>query len=218
MTRRESLEDMLHSIGSYCDCIVLRHPERDSVVRAARIVQVPLINGGNGDDEHPTQTVVDLFAIREALGQLEGLRIGVVGDIRGSRAAHSFIRGMIRFSPSELRIMYPSSRKPLELMESIPSSMVRIEHGIMVEGLDVLYMAGLPQADDENVLEWTERKQFCLTLELAKKLKRDSIVLSPLPRIDEIDTAVDALPVARYFQQSRNGLYARIAVLEYQLS
>ncbi len=219
MTEPESLEDTLRSIGDYCDVLVLRHAAHDSVVRAAAVLKRPLINGGNGTDEHPTQALIDLFAICEAHESLDGLIVGIAGDLRDSRAAHSLLSAFAVFPPAELRLMYPPSRAPAaELLKPLGIPITKSEEGLRVEDLDVLYMAGLPEGRGSDALGDEVRSRFCLTLEAAQRLPGHAVVLSPLPCIDEIDRRVGELQVARYYRQSSDGLYVRISVLEQALT
>ncbi len=219
MTGAESLEDTLRSIGGYCDAFVLRHPENDSIDRAAAVLAgVSLINAGNGTDEHPTQALIDLFAMRQWRG-LEGLRIGLVGDLCRSRAAHSLLQALRFFAPSEVRLMHPDGGGPsAALLASWPPGVVRREAGLAIEGLDVLYVAGLLPGSEPPQYDELIRDRYRLTSERLDRVGDRCLILSPLPRIDEIDPGVDRLSGAAYFQQSEDGLFVRITLLEEALA
>jgi aspartate carbamoyltransferase catalytic subunit len=210
MSRGESVSDTLRCISAYCDGVVLRHPSVVEFQEAAAVSSVPIINGGSGIEHHPTQTLIDLFAIRRRFGHLEGLRIGVVGDLIGSRSARSLVASLAYFPPAELRLMAPESRQlPCTFLEALSTGCVTKTESLNVAGLDAIYMAGFPEA--AGPVE--ERSRYRLTKESARSLDTAAIVLSPLPRIDEIDPAVDHLPQAGYFAQSEQGLLVRIALL-----
>jgi aspartate carbamoyltransferase catalytic subunit len=218
MSAPESLEDTLRSVGAYCDVVVLRHAREDAVDIAAALLPVPVINAGNGSDEHPTQALIDLFAIRSWHGRLAGLRVGIVGDLRHSRAAHSLILALQRFEPREIRLLHP---RGAELPESIceqccSATLVGAGEFVHFDGLDALYFAGLPEGHDgtNDHRGPAIRRHFALTAETASRLSPSTLILDPLPRIDEIEPSIDALPNAGYFKQSDEAQHVRLAVLE----
>jgi len=215
MGRAESLADTVRSISSYCDGLVLRHSLLDEFRAAIAVSDIPVINGGSGWEQHPTQALIDLYAIRRHFARLEGLRIGIVGDLEGSRAARSLIQALGYFTPRELRLMSPEGRGfPLALLGGFGGTIIEVLQELTVEGLDVLYMAGLPEGLGEARLEETVRERFRLTRRRAERLPPEALVLNPLPRIDEIEPEVDELSIAGYFQQSKEGLFVRCSVLE----
>lgn len=219
MTHPESLEDTLRSIVHYCDAFVLRHPENDSIDRAARVLTgVPLLNAGNGLDEHPTQALIDLFAIRSWHHRLEGLRIGFVGDLARSRSTHSLLQALHYFPPAELRLMHPASAAaPPNILSSQLTDTLRTESDLRVQHLDVLYVAGFSQGDEAPHYDTAARQRFRLTTQVLPRLSGRCLILDPLPRIDEIDPLVDRSPNAYYFLQSTAGRFVRSAILELQL-
>lgn len=215
MGMAESFTDTVRSISAYCDALVLRHHSLNEVRAAIAVSDVPVINGGSGWEHHPTQALIDLYAIQRRFARPEGLRIGIAGDLEGSRAARSLVQALVHFSPRELRLMSPEGRElPLSLLDGFCSSLIDQRHELAVEGLDVLYMAGLPEGLGENQLGETVRERFRLTRHRAESLPAEALVLNPLPRIDEIETEVDRLPVAGYFAQSREALFVRCAILQ----
>ncbi|MBE2318353.1 aspartate carbamoyltransferase [Solirubrobacter sp. CPCC 204708] len=207
----ERLEDAVRSIGPWCDALCLRHPEASASRRAAAVSAAPVINCGNGDDEHPTQAVVDLFALQTLTGRLDGLRVAVVGDLHAMRSAHSLVLALAAFEDVFVRAIAPAG---LELPAAYAGE-VRLEATteLRVDDVDVIYVAGLPAETRTGVLSREQQARYRITPEVAH-----ATVLCPLPRVDEIDPAVDALPQAAYFEQSALGLYARMAVLDAVLS
>jgi aspartate carbamoyltransferase catalytic subunit len=219
MGRPESLGDMMRSISSYCDAIVLRHDSVAAFREAMAVSDVPVINGGCGLEHHPTQALIDLFAIRRRFGRLKGLRVGLAGDLARSRAARSLVEALACFSQEELRLMAPEGRElPDSLLAGWDVARIRRSGEMDFGDLDILYMAGLPEGTGPGRLTEKERQRFRLTRERAETLPASALVLNPLPRIDEIDPGMDALPVAGYFDQSREAIFVRCAVLEEVLS
>jgi aspartate carbamoyltransferase catalytic subunit len=212
MTRAESLSDTVRCVSAYCDAMVLRHFSVAAFEESLSGSAVPVINGGSGVEHHPTQTLIDLFAIRRHFGRIEGLRVGIVGDLESSRAMRSLLRALAYFPPRELRLMLPAGEAPGLLPEELTVKPA-ISHMLLAGDLDVLYMGGLPEGGD-GIYPEEDRAPFRLTAERAASLEASALVLDPLPRIDEIDPAVDTIPQARYFEQSADGVYVRGAILD----
>jgi aspartate carbamoyltransferase catalytic subunit len=217
MTRPESLTDTIRCVSAYCDAIVLRHPSTAAVEQAMAISASPVINGGSGAEHHPTQALIDLYAIRCRLGHLDRLRVGIAGDVANSRASRSFIQALAWFSPAQLRLMVPAGGFPSGLLPSDLRISPVVTATLDAGGLDLVYMAGFPARSDGASTE-PARVALRLTAERAQALEPSAIVLDPLPRIDEIECAVDTLPQACYFEQSAGGLEVRAAVLDTLLS
>jgi aspartate carbamoyltransferase catalytic subunit len=217
MTRPESLPDTVRCIAPYCDTIVLRHSEGAAVEEAMRASTVPVVNGGSGLEHHPTQTLIDLYTIRRQLGRLDRLSVGIAGNLATSRSARSLIQALAAFPPTQLRLMVPTGGLPSGLLPADLPITPAVIHTLDLAGLDVLYMAGFPESSDGTHGE-RQRASLRLTVERARALEPSAVVLDPLPRIDEIEPLVDALPQARYFEQSANGLEVRAAVLDWFLT
>jgi aspartate carbamoyltransferase catalytic subunit len=218
MSSAESLSDTIRVVSAYSDVMVLRHPSSDAWATATVAAQCPVINGGCGDGEHPTQALIDLFAIRRAVGKLEGLSVGIVGDIRGSRSAHSLMKGLARFAPREIRLMGPESRADLTIARYWTAGMARdrvtVRHELFLCDLDVIYMAGLPQGTGADYLDAEVRGRFRLTSDRLTELPSRVWVFCPLPRVDEFAPDVDDDRRARYFEQSDHGTWVRMAILQ----
>lgn len=216
----ETIEDTALTINGYADGIVLRHSEIGAAERAAAVSGVPIINAGDGAGEHPTQALLDLFTVQKAKGKIDGLKIGLVGDLLNGRTIHSLAQ-LLAIYNVELFLIAPKSLKiPKEYTELLEKNKVAFsEHenwDDLLDKLDVLYMTRVQKERFKFIEDYQAIKDsFILTPALVKQMKKDAIILHPLPRVNEIDTAVDSDPRALYFQQVRNGLYMRMALLNY---
>jgi len=209
MSAPETLEDSLASVAEYYEVIVLRTAQYPSILPQG---PASIISAGLGDDEHPTQALVDLFAVQRELGRIEGLRWGLVGDLNWMRVVHSLLRALAWFEPAEVRLMAPPGRGPApELLSGLPCR--EAEPGD-VEGLDVLYVAGLPPGLGEFALDDAARRPWRVGSETMTRLDSGARVLCPMPRVDEIDPQVDADPRSAWVRQSAGGRFVRAAVLE----
>ena len=219
----ESLEDAMRVIGGYVDGIVLRHPEVGSAERAAAVAAVPVINAGDGAGQHPTQALLDLFTIKKELGRLDHLRIGLAGDLRNGRTVRSLAALLSRFPGNVLVLIAPPAlRMGDDVVGFLQRSQLRLREtddlvGVIPE-LDVLYQTRI-QAERFEAPEEYERHRgvYIVTPEVMRRLPEHAILMHPLPRLGEIDPLVDADPRAAYFRQARNGLWVRMAVLEWAL-
>jgi len=215
MTRPESLADTARCLSAYCDAIVLRHADAAEFAEGLAASSVPVINGGSGTTDHPTQALIDLYAIRRHFGRVEGLNIGLAGNLKASRSARSLIRALVQFPPRKLRLLAPASYQPEpDLLAAVaPAASQEASEELVLGGLDILYMAGFaPGVRGDGTA--ASREGMRLTAEAAAALPAHALILDALPRIDEIDNAVDAQPQAGYFEQSAHALAVRLAVLE----
>lgn len=216
----ETIEDTTRTINGYADGIVLRHSEVGAAEKAAAVSDVPIINAGDGAGEHPTQALLDLYTIQKALGKIDGLKVAMVGDLLNGRTIHSLVQ-LLAIYDVELFLVSPKSLKiPNEYTALFKKHDVKFsEHDSWSEILgqiDVLYMTRVQKERFKLIEDYMAIKDdFILTPQLVAQMKKDAIILHPLPRVNEIDTAVDADPRALYFQQARNGLYMRMALLDY---
>jgi aspartate carbamoyltransferase catalytic subunit len=218
VSKGETLADTIRTLEQYSDVIVLRHPEIGSAQVAADYAHVPIINAGDGAGEHPTQALLDLFTIKEELGQLDGLKIAMVGDLRYGRTVHSLVRLLLQYKVS-LRFVSPEIlRLPLTAMnEVIDAGLdVRETHDVadVIENADVLYVTRVQKERFTDLAQYEEVKDhYEITPELMTRAKSKMIVMHPLPRVGEIHYAVDTDPRAAYFRQVKNGMYIRMALL-----
>jgi aspartate carbamoyltransferase catalytic subunit len=217
----ESLEDAIRVISGYADGIVLRHPEIGAVERAAQAAQVPVISAGDGPGHHPTQALLDLYTIRKELGRLDNLRIGLMGDLRNGRTVRSLALLLARFAGNQLVLISPPG---LRMGEDVTRRLdaVRVEEtedlAAAISSLDVLYQTRIQAERFASPEEYEGyRGVYVVTTEVLRPLPEHAIVMHPLPRAGEIDPMVDVDPRAAYFRQARNGLWMRMAVLDWAL-
>ncbi len=216
----ETLEDTVRIVGGYADCIVLRHPEEGAAARAAAVSPVPVINAGDGRGEHPTQALLDLYTIRAELGRLDHLHVVMVGDLANGRTVHSLVDLLSRYPGQRVTLAAPDRvRMPPEAVEQLrEAGAVVVESVDLLEAVrdaDVVYQT---RVQTERLQEpWPEAgsdvRRFRVTPELMRALPRKAVVMHPLPRVGEIDPAVDADPRAAYFRQAGNGVPVRMALL-----
>ena len=213
----ETLGDTIKVISSYCDVLVLRHSLDGSSRFATEISDKPVINAGSGTEEHPTQTIQDLFTIKKEKKKIDGLKIGIVGDLKYGRTVYSLLYGLRNYdvdvhliSPESLRIRSDSTydiKKELSYTES--SSIDEY-----IDDLDVLYVTRIQKERFPDEEEYAKVKgSYVIGSDMVKKMKDDAIILHPLPRIDEISADVDNTKQAKYFEQAEYGKYTRAALL-----
>ena len=213
----ETLGDTVKIISGYCDALALRHSLDGSSRFAAEVANKPIINAGSGTEEHPTQTIQDLFTIRKEKKKIDGLKIGIVGDLKYGRTVYSLLYGLSNYdvdvhliSPESLRIRSDSTyviKKELSYTESTTLD-------DYIDDLDVLYVTRIQKERFPDEEEYVKAKgSYVIGLDMIKKMKDDAIILHPLPRIDEISTDVDKTKQAKYFEQAEYGKYTRAALL-----
>jgi aspartate carbamoyltransferase catalytic subunit len=214
----ESLEDTIKVINAYADGIILRHPEAGAAKRAAAVSDVPIINAGDGIGEHPTQALLDVYSIYRSKGGIDGLKIGLVGDLLYGRTVHSLLP-LLSMYKVELVLISPKS---LELQKSYLAELDKqsVKYTAVnnwkdiLASVDVLYMTRVQKERFKLIEDYQKVKDdFILTPGLVKQMKKDSIILHPLPRVNEIASEIDSDPRAQYFQQVKNGLFLRMALL-----
>ena len=213
----ENLADTVRTVENYADVIAIRHPLEGAARLAAEFAKVPIINGGSGAEEHPTQALLDLYTIMKEKGGIDGLKIALVGDLRYGRTVHSLAYALSYYDV-ELYLVSPESLKMRrEVLEEIKEKIsVNEETDIrkVVPLLDVLYVTRIQKERFPDPAEYIKVKgSYKIDLETLSKAKSDLIVMHPLPRVDEIASEVDGTPHARYFQQVWNGIVTRMALL-----
>ena len=213
----ETLGDTVKIISGYCDVLALRHSLDGSSRFAAEVSNKPVINAGSGTEEHPTQTIQDLFTIRKEKKKIDGLKIGIVGDLKYGRTVYSLLYGLSNYdvdvhliSPESLRIRSDSTyviKKELSYTESTTLD-------DYIDDLDVLYVTRIQKERFPDEEEYANVKDsYVIGLDMIKKMKDNAIILHPLPRVDEISTDVDKTKQAKYFEQAEYGKYTRAALL-----
>jgi aspartate carbamoyltransferase catalytic subunit len=212
----ESFHDTIKMVERYADIIVLRHPLEGSARFAADLAQAPVINAGDGANQHPSQTLLDLFTMAKLHHRIDGLHIGMVGDLKYGRTVHSLATALTNFQDVKLRLIAPPLlRMPPKILGEI-APRVEFEEGeeLKLDNLDVVYMTRIQQERFPDVEEYEKvRGAYVLDQKLCEQLKPQAIILHPLPRVDEIASEVDSLPQAKYFEQAANGIPVRMALL-----
>ena len=203
VTKGETLEDTIRTIGSYVDLIVLRHGEKGAAQRAADVSTVPIINAGDGNGEHPTQTLLDIYTIWKTFKKLDGLTITLIGDLKNGRTVHSLIK-VLRNYEVKINLISPDSLKlPSEYYKNSDVEYSKIPQDLQT---NILYVTRVQK-------ERGSQEDYKLSLEELTNLPKDTIVMHPLPRMKEIPTSFDNDSRAKYFEQIDNGLLVRKALL-----
>ena len=214
----ESLHDTIVMVSSYADLIVMRNPKEGSSRYASEVASVPVINAGDGANQHPTQCMLDLYSIRKTQGTLDNLNIALVGDLKYGRTVHSLVQAMCNFnatfhlvSPTELKL--PSSVK-MSIKDAGLKYYQYTDIRSIIPMADIIYMTRVQRERFPDPLEYERVKDSCiLSADMLEGCKPNMRVLHPLPRVNEITTDVDKTPYAYYFQQAQNGVYVRQALM-----
>ncbi len=221
VTKGESLADTVRVIEGYADALVLRHPSEGSAQLASEFVDVPVINAGDGAGQHPTQTLLDLYTIRENAG-FEDLSVGIMGDLKYGRTVHSLAHALTNFDASQHFVSPESLRLPRSVRYDLHETGAQIrEHTDVedvIEALDVLYVTRIQRErfPDENEYRKVAG-EYRIDADLLERADDDLTVMHPLPRVDEIAPDVDETDHATYFEQAHNGVPVRMALLDLML-
>ena len=216
----ESVSDTIAVVGGYADIIAMRHPKEGAPLVASMKSDVPIINAGDGGHNHPTQTLTDLLTIKREMGRLDNLTVGLCGDLKFGRTVHSLIAALSRYSGIKFVLISP---KELELPSYVMDTHIRANNipceqttslDDAMEKLDILYMTRVQRERFFNEEDYLRLKDsYILTPEKLKNAKETMIVMHPLPRVNEISTAVDSDKRASYFRQAKYGKFIRMALI-----
>jgi len=214
----ESLRDTILTVSNYCDLIVMRHPREGSARFASEVARVPIINAGDGANQHPTQTLLDMYSIRKTQGSLDNLNIAFVGDLKYGRTVHSLVMALCHYnttfhlvSPLELKL--PSAVK-LHIKERNLTYHQYTDLQEVIPTVDILYMTRIQKERFSDPLDYEKVKMaYVLQNSMLINAKPNLRILHPLPRVNEITTDVDDNPKAYYFTQALNGVFIRQALL-----
>jgi aspartate carbamoyltransferase len=213
----ESLSDTARTIEGYADCMVIRQPQIGGAKVVADALEIPVINAGDGSSQHPTQALLDLYTIQKERGGLEGITIGMVGDLKFGRTVHSLSYALSHFNPTYLYCSPKELSMPEKIVEDMRSRGIDLTISNNMEDAlqaDIVYMTRIQRERFEDQAEYEKLKgSYVLTKDHVSRGKKDLLIMHPLPRVDEIDTAVDSIPNAAYFRQAHNGVYLRMALL-----
>ncbi|NPA69213.1 MAG: aspartate carbamoyltransferase [Crenarchaeota archaeon] len=219
VSKGESIADTVRMLDSYADAIVIRHSLEGVAKYAAEIANNPVINAGDGTQNHPTQAMLDLYTIWRELGEIDGICIGILGDLKYARTVKSLIEGLTLFKPSKIYLISPPALRPRkEVLAVLDKAGLKYEHVENIEEvireLDVLYVVRIQKERFPDVVEYERVKgSYRITVDTLKNAKDTLIILHPLPRVDEIDPQVDNTKYARYFKQAAYGVPLRMALL-----
>ncbi|MDE6206609.1 MAG: aspartate carbamoyltransferase [Muribaculaceae bacterium] len=218
-SKGETLKDTIKMVSNYADLIVMRHFLEGAARYATEVTQVPIVNAGDGANQHPSQTLLDLYSIRKTQGRLEGLTITMVGDLKYGRTVHSLVMAMRHFKPV---FNFVSSRElamPQEYLDLCDE--LGIEYHVytdfspeVINSSDILYMTRVQRERFSDIMEYERVKDlYTLRNDMLADSKPTLRILHPLPRVNEINIDVDDNPKAYYFEQAHNGLFARQAII-----
>jgi len=213
----ENLADTIRVVESYADVIVLRHPLEGAARLAAEFATVPIINGGSGAEEHPTQALLDLYTVVKEKGRIDGLNIALMGDLRYGRTVHSLAYALSLYNV-RLHLVAPESLRIRKEVLEVIKKRIEVTQKTAIEkilpALDILYVTRIQKERFPDLAEYAKVKGvYKIDLETLKTAKKDMTILHPLPRVGEIAAEVDETPHARYFQQVWNGVVTRMALL-----
>ena len=222
VSKGETLKDTIKMVSNYVDLIVMRHPLEGAARYASEVASVPVINAGDGANQHPSQTMLDLYTIRQTQGKLTDIKLNMVGDLKYGRTVHSLLQAMSHFNPDftftapdELKM--PQEYKDFLKAKGIPFTETRELEG-NINDCDILYMTRVQQERFTDPMEYEKVKNtYNLTASMLKGAKDNMKILHPLPRITEIAQDVDDTKHAYYFKQAENGVYVRMAIIAYLL-
>ena len=218
VAKGETLYDTMQMIDGYADVAAIRHPRQGAAQYTADAIDIPVLNAGDGAGNHPTQTLLDLFTIREAHGTLEGLNVVLVGDLRYGRTVHSLSHALVRFGATLTLVSPDSLRMPAEIVSDLTAGGAKVTETTDLAGTideaDVIYMTRIQKERFPDEDEYSKVAGiYMLTASDLAGAKGGMIIMHPLPRVNEIHPSVDATRHARYFQQAFNGVVARMALL-----
>ncbi|MDR0874257.1 MAG: aspartate carbamoyltransferase [Prevotellaceae bacterium] len=216
-SKGETLKDTITMVSNYADLIIMRHPLEGAARYAAEVAGVPIVNAGDGANQHPSQTMLDLYSIRKTQGRLNNLKITMVGDLKYGRTVHSLLMAMSHFNPTfdfiaPAELQMPEEYKMFCRNHHIPYT----EHAEMsdISDADILYMTRVQKERFQDLMEYEKVKNiYTLHNAMLENTQPNLRVLHPLPRVNEISCDVDDNPKAYYFQQAKNGVYARQAII-----
>ncbi len=219
----ETLADTIRMGDAYADAVVLRHPNEGSARLAAQFSTKPVINGGDGAGQHPTQTLLDLFTIQSEKGNIDGNHIALVGDLKYGRTVHSLAEALMHFDVKLTFVAPKQLQMPKEVVEHVRASGLELDVcddlGKVADVADILYVTRIQKERFVDVEEYRKVANiFRVDMELLESTKDDLVIMHPLPRVDEIAPEVDKSQKAAYFRQANNGVLVRMALLQLVLT
>ncbi|MDD2618077.1 MAG: aspartate carbamoyltransferase, partial [Bacteroidales bacterium] len=222
-TKGETLKDTIKMVSNYADIIIMRHFLEGAARYATEVTDIPIINAGDGANQHPTQTMLDLYSIQKTQGRLDKLNIVMVGDLKYGRTVHSLLMALMHFSPTFYfiapeELLMPNEYKLICQKNNIPYYEDSNFGPEIIEQADILYMTRIQKERFTDLVEYEKVKNLYILHNYMLEKSRDNLrILHPLPRVNEISQDVDENPKAYYFEQARNGLYVRQAIISHAL-
>lgn len=218
VSKGESLKDTILTVANYSDLIVMRHPVEGAAKYASEVSPVPIVNAGDGANQHPTQTLLDLFSIKSTQGKLEDLKICLIGDLKYGRTVHSLLMAMSHFNPTFDFIAPDELKMPKEYKDYLDKLGIRYneykDFAGHINDADIVYMTRVQKERFSDPMEYEKVKNvYVLKNDMLKDTKDNMRILHPLPRVNEISEDVDSNPKAYYFTQALNGVYTRMAII-----
>jgi aspartate carbamoyltransferase catalytic subunit len=222
VTKGETLKDTIKIVSNYCDLIVMRHPMEGAAKYASEVASVPIINAGDGANQHPTQTLLDLYSINKTQGNLENLNIFLVGDLKYGRTVHSLLIAMSQFNATFYFISPPELKMPDEYKDHLDKLGLKYfenrDFTDIIDKADIIYMTRVQKERFSDPIEYEKTKNaYVLQNYMLKNSKPGMRVLHPLPRVNEISLDVDDNEKAYYFTQALNGVFVRQAIISSML-
>lgn len=218
-SKGETLKDTIKMVSNYVDLIIMRHYLEGAARYASEVTETPVINAGDGANQHPSQTMLDLYSIYKTQGTLENLTITMVGDLKYGRTVHSLLMAMQYFNPTFRFVACDELKMPVEYKDFCDKNGIKYtEHkdfsADVINSSDIIYMTRVQRERFTDIMEYEKVKNLYTLHNAMLDGSRDNLrILHPLPRVNEIDYDVDDNPKAYYFQQAQNGLYARQAII-----
>jgi len=224
VSKGETLHDTIKMVSNYADMIIMRHPLEGSARYAAEVSDVPVINAGDGANQHPSQTLLDMYSIMKTQGRLDDINLFMVGDLKYGRTVHSLLMAMSQFNnPIFNFVAPPELAMPDEYKLYLTNKGIRyfehLEFNDIINQADIIYMTRVQKERFIDPVEYEKVKNvYILKNEMLANTKPTVKILHPLPRINEIHTNVDGNPKAYYFTQARNGVFTRMAIISHLLN
>lgn len=220
VTKGETLHDTIRVISNYCDMIVMRHPVEGAARYASEVSRVPVVNAGDGANQHPSQTLLDLYSILKTQGRLDNINIMMVGDLKYGRTVHSLLEALSHFKAEFTFVSPPELQMPTEYkMQLYERGISYYETADIMERMgmaDIIYMTRVQRERFSDIMEYERVKNaYILHNDMLADTKPNMRILHPLPRVNEIAPDVDDNPKAYWFQQTENGVYTRMAIMAY---
>ncbi|MUN28160.1 aspartate carbamoyltransferase [Sulfuracidifex metallicus] len=212
----ETIADTVRMLESYSDLIVMRHKLDGAAKFASEISKVPIINAGDGKHEHPTQALIDLYTVRKVKGYIDGLNFCVLGDLKYGRAVNSLLRLLTKFKPGKVFLVSPQQlRIRTEVKDTLNFPVIETDSlQDVIDMTDVLYVTRIQKERFADEIEFEKVKEsYKVDISTVNSMRKDSMILHPLPRVNEIDRRVDKLPQAKYFYQASLGVQVRMGVI-----